>query len=207
MSIASTRLIPTYPEPGESSPFEVTYDDYMAMPETNQRVEVVDGVIYVMPGPTIFHQVLQDNLFDSLRSEGRRLGLGLFVSAPLDVIIRKRPKLRVRQPDILFFSDATAGVRVIDHLGLIHDGTLKPDLVVEVLSPGQNERTLASKLADYSLIEVKEVWFVDQGAKSVRVLVREAAGYRPVGESRAGDRLNSTVLPGIEMDLAAIFGG
>ena len=207
MSIASARTVPTYPDPGDSSPYEVTYDDYMEMPETNRHVEVVDGVIYVMPGPTIYHQVLHDNLFDILRSEGRRLGLGLFVSSPLDVIIRTRPKLRVRQPDILFFSDASAGVRVSNHLELIHDGRLKPDLVVEILSPGQNERTLAGKLADYASIAVEEVWFVDPEAKSIRVLVRGGASYCPSGEFRAGNRITSTILPGIDLDPAALFAG
>lgn len=48
---------------------------------------------------------------------------------------------------------------------------IAPDLVVEVLSAGQNETTLAEKLADYVSIEVREVWPADQGAKSVRVLV------------------------------------
>ena len=52
MSIATSHLIPTYPAPGESLTFDVTYDNYLAMPETNQHVEVVDGVVYVLSGPT-----------------------------------------------------------------------------------------------------------------------------------------------------------
>lgn len=210
MSIASTQTIPTYPEPGQSSTFEVTYDDYLAMPETNQHVEIVDGVIYVMSGPTVQHQRVLINLLMELNPLVRRAALGLLLIAPCDVIVRKTPKLRVRQPDLMFFANASAGFDTQadpDRLQkAIHDGSLAPSLVVEVLSPGQNERTLAAKLGDYASIGVEEVWFADQKGKSIRVLARDGAGYRLLGESRLGDRLTSIVLPGIDLDLAAIFG-
>lgn len=210
MSIAQTQPIPTYPEPGESSTFEVTYDDYMAMPECNQHVEIVDGVIFVMGGPTVRHQRVVFNLLMALSSPLRLGERGVLLMAPCDVIIRKKPKLRVRQPDLMFFDNATAGfdTRVeLDRLQeAIYDCTLAPLLVAEVLSPGQNERTLAGKLADYASIEIEEVWFVDQDAKSVRVLVRDGSIYRSSGEFHAGDRIASNVLPGMELDPATIFG-
>lgn len=211
MSIASARTVPTYPDPGESSSFEVTYDDYMAMPETNQHVEIVDGVIYVMGGPTVRHQRVIINLLMALSSPLRLGDRGLLLMAPCDVIVRKKPKLRVRQPDLMFFDNTVAGfdTRVeLDRVQkAIHDGTLAPSLVIEVLSPGQNERTLAGKLADYASIEIPEIWFVDQEAQSIRLLARAGAAYRMDREYLAGDRIASTVLPGIELDLAAIFGG
>lgn len=109
MSIAPTRPIPSYPEPGASSDSEVTYDEFMAMPETNRRVEVVDGVIPVMTSPAFEHQEIALNFLTEMRPQIRRNGLGLLLIAPADVIIRKLPKLRVRQPDLLFFSSARAG--------------------------------------------------------------------------------------------------
>ena len=207
MSIASARTVPTYPDPGESSPYEVTYDDYMAMPETNRHVEVVDGVIHVTAAATPYHQKVSANIQFELEVATRRTDLGLVLPAPLDVVIRRRPKLRVRQPDLVYYSNARAGFRVGDRLDLILDGTHKPDLVVEILSPGEDERTLAGKLADYGSIEIDEVWLADQAAKSIRVLARDGAGYRPAGENCAGARIASAVLGGIDLDPAAIFGG
>jgi Uma2 family endonuclease len=210
MSIAPARPIPTYPEPGESSTFEVTYDDYMAMPETSQHVEIVDGVIYVMSGPTFGHQEIVIEILAQLRPQVRRSKLGLLLVSPADVIIRKQPKLRVRQPDLLFFSNERAGFDASSQPSRVQqanrDGTLAPALVIEVLSPGQNERTLSIKLGDYASIEVDEVWFADQEAKSIRILGRDGDGYRLAGEYQAGDALVSAVLPGIQLDLGAVFG-
>ena len=211
MSIASTRMVPTYPEPGEMSPFEVTFQEYLALPETSQHVEIIDGVIYVMAGPTFLHQRILIQLLMRMSLHVEQHGLGLILVAPCDVIVRTKPKLRVRQPDLLFFSNVRAGFNAAADPARVQqsnrDGTLAPDLVVEVLSPGQNERTLAVKLADYASIETEEVWCVDQEAKSIRVLTRDGPGYRQSGEFRAGDRIASNVLPEIDLDLAMIFGG
>jgi Uma2 family endonuclease len=82
---------------------------------------------------------------------------------------------------------------------------VKPDLAVEVLSPGQNETTPADKLADYASILVEEVWFADQEAKAIRVLAREGDGYRLAGEFGPGTRPISRVLPGLELAVDGIF--
>lgn len=210
MSIAPSRPIPCYPDPGESSTFEVDYDTFMAMPETNQHVEVVDGVIHVMAGATFEHQEVVMNLVMQLRPSIRRLNLGLLVLAPADVIIRKRPKPRVRQPDVLFFSSARAGFDAAAAPGRVQaakqDGNLSPDLVIEVLPPGQSEMTLAEKLADYASILVDEVWFADQDARTIRVLAREGEGYRPAGEFGRGKRVVSAVLPGLDLAVDTVFG-
>lgn len=211
MSIASTRMVPTYPDPGESSRYEVTYDDYMAMDETNQHVEIVDGVIHVFKSPTIQHQVVVGNFLTQMIPHLRRERTGLFLHGPCDVVIRKLPKLSVRQPDLFYFSNVTAGFDTETWIDRVqeasHAGTLSPALVIEVLSPGENERTLAGKLADYASIEINEVWFADQEAKSICVLVREGAAYRPAGEFQAGDSIVSIILPGLDLDPTAIFGG
>ena len=54
-------------------------------------------------------------------------------------------------------------------------------------------------------VQVDEVWFVDPEAKAIRVLAREGAGYRLAGEYGAGDRLAWAALPGVDLDVAAVF--
>ena len=206
MSIAPSRSIPAYPEPGESlSPVEVTYDEYMAMPESNRHVEVVDGVIFVMAGAAFEHQEVVVNLLIELKPQIKRADLGLLLTAPADVIIRKRPKLRVRQPDLMFFSNARAGFPAGSDPARVQAEGIAPDLAVKVLSPGQDETTLADKLADYASILVDEVWFADQATKTVRVLSLDEGVYRHSGEFGMGDRVASAVLPGIDLDVSAIF--
>ena len=125
------------------------------------------------------------------------------------MIIRKLPKLSVRQPDLFYFSNAKAGFDTETWIDRVqeasHAGTLSPALVIEVLSPGENERTLPGKLADYASIEIDEVWFADQEAKSIRVLVRDGGGYRLAGEYGTGAVVLSTVLSGIRLQVATLF--
>ncbi|MDB5352329.1 MAG: hypothetical protein JWN86_3576 [Planctomycetota bacterium] len=184
---------------------EVTYEEYMAMPETNQFVEVVDGVIVEMAGPTVVHQVVSGRIYRKVDRYVEDRDLGLVIMGPADVLIRELPKLRIRQPDVMFFSDERAGFRVTGDPDRVTHDRISPSLAVEVLSPGQNERTLADKLADYASIQVEEVWFADQETRTIRVLAREGGGYRPSGEFGIGDRVVSAVLPGIDLDVAAVF--
>ena len=85
------------------------------------------------------------------------------------------------------------------------EDTLAPDLVIEVLSSGQNERDLAVKLDDYASIQVEEIWFAVQKTKMIRVMAREGSEYGLAGEYRIGDRVTSAVLAEIDVDVAALF--
>ena len=176
------------------------------MPETNQPTEVVDGVVVIMPGPTFLHQMIAGNLYLLIRGFVQQHDLGLAFGNPIDLIIRKLPKLRVRQPDLSFFSNARAGFLATSDPNRLFAEAIAPSLVVEILSPGQNETTLAEKLADYASIAVDEVWFVDQVGRSIRVLARDGGAYRLAGDFSSQDRLISAVLPGLDLDVAATFG-
>ena len=135
----------------------------------------------------------------------RRTHWGLLLVSPCDVMIRKLPKLRVRQPDRVFFSNMRAGFDTQADLDRVQkakrEDTLAPDLVIEVLSSGQNERDLAVKLDDYASIQVEENWFADQKTK----MAREGSEYGLAGEYRIGDRVISAVLAEIDVDVAALF--
>ena len=82
MSIASSKPKRAYPAPGRSSTYKVTYDDDMAMEETNQHVEIVDGVIHVFKSPTIQHQVVVGNVLREMIPHIRRERLGFSWQAP-----------------------------------------------------------------------------------------------------------------------------
>ena len=103
--------------------------------------------------------------------------------APLDVIISTGP-LRVRQPD------------------LVHGG---PDLVVEILSPGNARRHVQQKLEDYASTGVREACIIDPKGRSVTVFhleknaLREAAVYRP------GERPRSRVLSRLALPVDRLF--
>jgi Uma2 family endonuclease len=184
---------------------EVTYEDYMAMPVSKQKTEVVDGVIYVMPGPAFSNQIVEGNVYRPLHDFVRKHDLGLVISAPADVFIRKKPKLRIRQPDIMYFSNERAGFRVLDEVGRLQDENIPPTLVVEVLSAGQWIGTLMERLSDYVLIGIDEVWIVEPEARTIQVLKRQASSYARARPAGPGKKVKSAVLPGFEIKLDDVF--
>ncbi len=78
----------------------LTFEEWQALPETNQICEVVDGVLVMPPSPLGEHQWVSDEILVKLRPYLKEKDLGIAISAPYDVLISRTP-LRVRQPDIL----------------------------------------------------------------------------------------------------------
>lgn len=82
--------------------------------------------------------------------------------------------------------------------------TTPPDLVVEVLSPGNTATEMAIKLGEYAKAGVRLVWYVDPDRKEVDVFPKaRAKGKVTLG---VGDTLDGgAVLPGFSVPVAKIF--
>ena len=175
---------------------KLTYEEYLETPETMIRCEVVDGEV-IMAGPSLYHQTISGNINEPVRAFVRRNRLGRVVYAPVDVIVRRDP-LRVRQPDLLFVSNERA-----DILGERIEGG--PDLVVEIISPSNTRSEIESRLTDYATINVREFWLVYPQARAVEVLRLEGDEWKRAYIRGAGERIESAVLPGLELDITEIF--
>ncbi len=183
---------------------KITYEEYLAMPETNLRYEIVDGEMIMSPAPTSEHQWFLSNLFNALCAYVKRKKLGGVLPAPVDVLIRKAP-LKTRQPDILFLSAERTGVRGRDQLREMPIIEVPPDLVVEVLSPSDTRGVLRNKLQDYTKIGVRECWLISSEAETVEVLKLSPEGAKRIHLFGAGDTLRSEILPGFKMKVDDIF--
>ena len=178
----------------------LTYADYLEGPETKERKEIVDGKIIVY-SPIMRHQIVSGRIFVPTYLFVENHGLGLVLSAPMDVIVQREP-LRVRQPDLMFISNERAEIMDID--ARVNGG---PDLVVEIHSPSNTQAYMESKLADYARINVLECWLVAPESRTIEVLRQEAGEWRRAYTRGAGERVESAVLPGLELDIAGIFRG
>ena len=79
-----------------------------------------------------------------------------------------------------------------------------PDLVVEVLSPGNTRREMEIKLAEYAKAGVKLVWYVDPERKEVDVYLKGNPRRKKtygIGSVLEGGE----VLPGFTLPVAKIF--
>ena len=176
----------------------LTYDDYILFPEDGLRHEIIDGEHSVTPAPYPRHQnvVLRFALALGPFVEANRAGQ-LFVS-PIDVLLSRHD---VVQPDLVFVSR--------DRFHIITERNLQgaPDLAIEVLSEGTRRRDEGLKLATYERFEVREAWLADPARKTVTVYRLDDGRYRRIAElsAQVGDVLSTPLLPGLEIDLAAIF--
>ena len=176
----------------------LTYEEYLETPETMIRCEVVDGEV-IMAGPSLQHQIISRHIFRPVDRFVVANGLGELVYAPVDVIVRRDP-LRVRQPDLLFVSKERA-----DILGERIEGG--PDLVVEIISPSNTRAEIESRLADYASLNVRECWLVYPQLHAVEVLRLEGGEWQRAYIRGAGERIESAVLPGLELAITEIFEG
>ena len=191
---ALTLLPPTtWPEPGQW-----TYEDYARLPDDGNRYEVIKGVLYMPPSPTVGHQLVSAELGFSLMTFVKQNRLGLVLHAPLDVIL---PGVATPvQPDLLFVQQA----RIAD-IATPKAITGAPDLIVEILSPGTARHDRFIKYAAYEEAGVSELWLVDPKRMTIEVYGLEGGAYQTMGAWGKGAVAASHVLPGWRVAVDDVF--
>lgn len=184
---------------------ELTLEEYLALPEIHGRWEVIDGVIVMAAMPTGGHQWILGNLYRGIFTHVSDHGLGIVFFAPGDVLIRTEPKLRVRQPDLMYFSAERTGFHGLKEIRGLKIFDVAPDLAIEILSPSDTKKRLAEKLADYASIGIPELWLVAPKDETVEVLALREGRYERAGLFRRGEMIISPVLPGLELAVDAVF--
>ena len=79
---------------------------------------------------------------------------------------------------------------------------LVPELLVEVLSPGNTSAEMSRKLQEYFTAGVCLVWLIDPATRTVRVYT-DTASCRSFDESGSLD--GGDVLPGFQLTLREVF--
>ena len=174
---------------------KLTYEDYCNTPD-DERYELLDGDLLMTPAPRVSHQKAVIKLGARLYYFVEERELGVVLSSPSDVVLSDTD---VVQPDLLFVSNERAHIVTEDNI----QGA--PDLVVEILSPSTADRDLTVKRALYAKHGIQEYWIVDTDARTVTVLLRDAAGFVEVGVCAEGQTLASPTLVGFTINPDAIF--
>ncbi|MEM8584608.1 MAG: Uma2 family endonuclease [Bacteroidota bacterium] len=178
-----------------------TYQDYLTW-EFPERVELYRGKPYELsPAPNRRHQEISVKLLGRMFNYFENSPCHLF-SAPFDVrlpIPSKNGKPdTVVQPDLCIICDEGK----LDQQGC--NGA--PDLVVEILSPGNPKREVREKFLLYEEAGVLEYWVVQpsEGLVTVFILNDEGKfiGLQPL---TALDALTSSTFPELTIDLGEIL--
>jgi Uma2 family endonuclease len=177
-----------------------TYEDYLRLPDDGRRYEVIRGVLYVTPAPSFDHQYTVTQISRLLGNFVEESRLGVVLVAPFDIRLPGGIGNPV-QPDVVFIRrerQPRSGDARFDGV---------PDLMIEVLSPGNWRFDRNTKLPAYRDAGAPEVWLVDPLARTVEVfvLVAHRSEYT-LRESRSeGELVGSTVLPRLKLEVARLF--
>jgi Uma2 family endonuclease len=137
----------------------LTVEDWHALPESDQRYELYEGMLIVVPAPDFVHQAIVGLIHTAFLDYGLDRG-GFATAAPTGVALGQTIGF---EPDVLYLS--AERMRLIARRGV--DGA--PDLVVEVASPSTRRFDIGTKLPVYLRAGVREVWIVDPERRTVSV--------------------------------------
>lgn len=184
----------------EPMPALLSYADYAAIGD-DRPAQVVDGVLVMTPSPVPDHQRIAFRIGRALVDYAAARG-GEAFALPIDVVLRAERPAQIVQPDAMYFSPERRG-----RIGRKH-ATGAPDVVLEVLSPSNARLDGVRKRALYEEHGVREYWMVPLHADRIEVLALGPDGRyaRPV-VFESGDVLTSEAMPGLSLDVAAVFAG
>jgi Uma2 family endonuclease len=137
-----------------------TVDMLDALPDDGQRYELIDGELFVTPGPAELHQDIVLELATRLRAYLKDKGIGKAVVAPADVHRGDRNRNRV-QPDV--FVVRLADGKRPSYPYELHDLLL----AVEVVSPSNPILDYQVKRDLYLREGVGEYWVINPDARNV----------------------------------------
>ena len=148
------------------------------------------------PSPSSYHQEVLGNLYAILRNHLRAHPSGKVFIAPLDVHLSD---INVYQPDLLFIRK--------ENLVIVEDHGIEgaPDLVVEILSKSSEKYDLGPKRAVYARTGVEELWIIDPAKRTLALYRLADSADTPAATYKAKQKFTSTLLPGLTIDLAAVF--
>jgi Uma2 family endonuclease len=178
-----------------------TYADYLKW-TFDERLELIKGKIFKMsPAPGSIHQRISHRI--SLKLGNYLIGKSceIFV-APFDVrlprlSINDKEILTVVQPDICVICDPAK----IDAKGCLG----APDVVVEILSPGNNKKELKNKYEAYEEAGVLEYWIIQPDEKTFFKYNLIDGKFQPSHLLTIGDEVSTPILPGFVLKLDELF--
>ncbi|WP_114752111.1 Uma2 family endonuclease [Pleomorphovibrio marinus] len=179
-----------------------SYADYLTW-DMEEMVELIKGKVFrkAAAAPRRIHQWWAGNLYTELNVFLKGKKCQAYI-APFDVRLPVKSKkddkiFTVVQPDICVVCDLDK----LDERGCIG----APDLVVEVLSPGNKQLELQHKYEVYEESGVKEYWLMDPEGQTLLIYTLIQGTYQPSRWMTSGDTAKSSVILGFELDLEAFF--
>lgn len=176
----------------------LTVADLAATPDDGSRYELIEGELLVSRAPSIKHQRIIHNL---------QVGIGVhLVGDPVGILVPAAGILfddfNGVIPDLVFVreerrAEVAAGEKF----------TGAPDLVIEVMSPGteNRQRDLVVKRQLYGKFGVAEYWVVDPENRTIEVYRLRRRSLEKVATHAEQDEITTPLLPGLRLKVSEVF--
>lgn len=175
---------------------QLTLQEFFNLPpgEGDITYELIDGQAIPKVSPKFFHSKLTRTLLNLIEQWCEGQGE---VCPEWAVALDRGGQDWVPVPDLLYVSYN----RLPSNWEEDEACPVPPDLVIEIISPGQSFGQLTAKARDYLDAKVLRVWVVDSQARSITVFYPEAAPQTYMGDILLTDSL----FEGLELSPEQVF--
>ncbi|PSO64710.1 MAG: Uma2 family endonuclease [Cyanobacteria bacterium QH_8_48_120] len=175
---------------------KLSLDDFLNLPESDDRYELVDGELKPKVSQKFKYSITQLRLLTAINDWCEQQQIGR-VLPEWGVLLQRSGNDWVPVPDLTYVSyqrlspewDEDAPCPVL------------PELVIEIISPGQSFGELTEKAEDYLSAGIDRIWVVDPQAQSVTVF-RKDGRFETL---RNNQLINDSLLPELELRVADLF--
>ncbi|HTE21036.1 MAG TPA: Uma2 family endonuclease [Armatimonadota bacterium] len=186
-------------QPGESCSLDrpVTVEEFCELDEEDGNLELVNGVIYMVPPPTDAHEDAYGWLFKVIGQyvEARALGKVRGSRSGVRVSPTSLP-----EPDLLFFRT--------EHLDRLKPSGVHgpPDFAIEIDDSNRARLDAVRKQSQYADAGVTELWVVDLPRRELRHFLLEEGVYRRLEVDPEGE-VEARTVEGLRLTVAWLFQG
>jgi Uma2 family endonuclease len=177
---------------------KVSYEEFQTLPrDGSKRFELIEGEVFMTPSPNTSHQRAVARLLRALADFADEHDLGEVFIAPYDIVFSKWTAL---EPDLLFIRK--------ERRSIVTDANVQgvPDLVIEILSPSNQEYDRDTKLRAYEKAGVPEIWYLDPEDRTAEILNLGPDGRYVLTMNLSGNAgIISRVFPGLLLTLDQVF--
>lgn len=181
----------------------MSLEEFQEYTETHEGAwELVNGMPVKMDSGSDAHQWLctqlaaQFTIFFAGKACVPLVEKDIWVSTEELTDARDKRKDATRKPDLLVYCSKTQSV---------HNLIVKPELVVEVWSPGNTDHERAVKRLLYQSIGVKEIWTIDSVTTDFIIAFFENMQRVHIQQGRLNEqKLSSFLFPGLTADLSGL---
>jgi len=157
----------------------MTEQEFLALGETSERVELFDGSLYVTPAPTPRHQHISSELKFALRAAARTAGLYIHEA----VNVRLQPN-RIPIPDLVITRKIDFNELVIDAESVV--------LVCEIVSPSNASADKVLKMHYYAAAGIPWYLLIEQETGALHLYEIAGRHYAERSVTKVGNVLHLT---------------